>query len=513
MRAPGKDRSLEARVGLFVVLGFMVIALYSFRLTESPIFQRGMEVTTYLDDATGLFKLTKIKLAGIPIGFVKDIELDGHRAKVIMVIEPGYELPRGARVIPRPLGILGDKFLEIQIPPPPGAASSPPPAEIVPEKKEAPKARTERRRRSRGAWLRRLENWIYPSARAQSSSAPAQSPAAAAAKPAAKPVGRIKSGDVIPSATSGASVDDLTRDAADISKDVKATSTSVRTLVENNAPEIESLIRSLNRMVTKLEKTLNRIDSEKMAKDIEALSQAAGKMSRTLEHTESITEKIDRGEGTLGKLVNDATTVNELNRSLSHLNHAIERSRRIQTIVDLNGDYRTAMSSTKTHVGMSIFTRETSGYIAEVVVDPAGTQKKVVTTVQKDGGPVETTETITNDRTKLKFSVQFYKRIGDTAFRLGLFENTGGLAMDVFVWRERLRLSVETFGIGREGDNPYLRAFVRVPFWNYLYAQAGGDDIITKMRSSDFKPSFFAGLGVRFTDDDLKTLFLLPGIP
>ncbi len=133
--------------------------------------------------------------------------------------------------------------------------------------------------------------------------------------------------------------------------------------------------------------------------------------------------------------------------------------------------------------------------------------------MQKDGGPVETTETITNDRTKLKFSVQFYKRIGDTAFRLGLFENTGGLAMDVFAWKDRVRFSVEAFGIGRENDNPYLRAFVRVPFWNYLYAQAGGDDIITKMRSTDFRPSFFAGLGVRFTDDDLKTLFLLPGIP
>lgn len=511
MRAPGKDRSLEARVGLFVVLGFMVIALYSFRLTESPIFQRGMEVTTYLDDATGLFKLTKIKLAGIPIGFVKDIELDGHRAKVILVIEPGYELPKGARVIPRPLGILGDKFLEIQIPPVPGA-TPPPPAEIVAPPKDAPKARNERRRRSRGAWLRRLENWVYPSAEAQQPAPPVHAPAAPAAKPAAKP-GRIKSGDVIPSATSGGSVDDLTRDAADLSKDVKATSTSVRTLVDKNAPEIESLIQSLNRMVTKLEKTLNKIDSERMVKDFEALSQAAGKMSRTLENTESITGKIDRGEGTLGKLVNDTTTVNELNRTLGHLNHAIERSRRIQTIVDLNGDYRTASSSTKTHVGMSIFTRETSGYIAEVVVDPAGTQKKVITTTQIDGGPIETTQTITNDRTKLKFSVQFYKRIGDTAFRLGLFENTGGLAMDVFTWREHLRFSVEAFGIGREDDRPYLRAFVRVPFWNYLYAQAGGDDIITKMRSSDFRPSFFAGLGVRFTDDDLKTLFLLPGIP
>lgn len=497
----GTTRQTEFRVGMFVLLGFFAIAIFSFRLTESPVFQRGIEVTTYLDDATGLFKLTKVKQAGISIGYVKEIELENNRAKVTLVIEHGYKIPRGAHVIPRPLGVLGDKYIEVRLP-------------EQGEKVDGNVGGVHDEESHTSLQWKRLVDWLIPSASAQEAQTAVTVAPAPRKKPAARPAGGlIRSGDVIDSSPSSGSMDDLTKDASDLSKDLKETSTSVRSLVKNNTSEIESLIRSWNRITTKLEKTLNRVDADRIAKDLDDLSLAAGKMGQTLQNTESITSKIDRGEGTLGKLVNDPTTVQELNRALSHLNHAIERSRRIQTIVDMNGDYRPANATTKTWIGLKIMTRETSGYIAQIVVDPVGTEKKSITRVAINGGAETVTETTTNDRSALKYSVQFYKRIGEIAFRLGLFENSGGIAVDTYFLRDRVQASMEVFEIGRPNDNSHIQAYLRVPFFTFLYAQVGGDELITRFKTADRKRSFTAGLGLRFTDDDIKTLFLLPGIP
>lgn len=476
MREPSRSHHRDLQVGFFVLLGFLAVAAFSFRLTESPVFQSGYEVVTYLDDATGLFKLTKVKQAGIPIGFVKNIDLESGKAKVTLVIEEKYALPSDVKIVARPLGILGDKYLEVVVPP--GAFLEKETLDGMLKKK-----------------VEKIWNWVIPSAYAADKKA------------------RLKDGDVVQAQSTPAGVDDLTREMGDVTKDLKETSIRIRTLVERNTMEVEGMIRSMNRITTKLEKALNNIDSQQVAEDFKALSNAAGRMSGTLENLESITKKIDRGEGTLGKLVNDPETINELNKSLRYLNHAIERSRRIMTIVDMVSDYNVSPKTSKTYFGLRIMTRETAGYLAQVIVDPVGREKTLVQEVKVDGGTTTRTETYTANRSGLKYSILFYKRIGSTAFRLGLMESSGGIGIDQFLFRDRLQLTTNFFSFSRPNDNPHLKIFMRVPFWTYLYAQVGGDDLITKNPSDLRQKSFFASVGIRFTDEDIKTLFLLPGIP
>jgi len=52
-------------------------------------------------------------MAGIKIGLVKGIALDGHRARVTMSIYPAYHIPQGSKATLSSLGILGEKYLEI----------------------------------------------------------------------------------------------------------------------------------------------------------------------------------------------------------------------------------------------------------------------------------------------------------------------------------------------------------------------------------------------------------------
>jgi phospholipid/cholesterol/gamma-HCH transport system substrate-binding protein len=529
MRAPTNARVREFQVGAFVLLGFFAISMFSFRLTETPAFAHGTQVVTYLDDATGLFQLAKVKQAGISIGFVKSIELVDGRAKVTLVIEKPYSVPKDARVVPRPLGILGDKYLEIVVPtssqyeryrgdegPTPASPGAPVKVEDDASARGAPSRRSDQTKKIEngaeppvayevqavwGQALARVSDWIVPSAVAQSAA-----PVPAASKPAVQ-------GDVLKSSNSAATVDDITRQVGEVTKDLQATSKSLKTMIEKNTDDVDRILGSWARISTKIETILNGVNSNKVEKDIRNLSNAAGNMSQSLANIESITGKLDRGEGTLGKLINDPSTIEEINRSLVTINNAIDRANRIQSIVDLRSQYGVTPKTAKTYVGVRIMTRESSGYVGEIVLDPAGTEKKVITTVRTNGGSPVVTETLTNDRTALKYSLQFYKRIADTAFRLGLFESTGGVGADFQLFRRRLQATVEFFELGRERDNPNLKIWFRVPFLDYLYAEAGGDDLITKVNAGSQRRTFFVGLGLNFTDQDLKTLFIFSGIP
>ncbi len=110
----GYDRELLS--GLFVLLGIFVVGLFSLKITDSPVFRPGTEYTVYLNDATGIFKSSKVKISGINVGVVKDIQLSDGKAKVQIILDRGYKIEKGSYILPRSQGILGDRFLEIVIP-------------------------------------------------------------------------------------------------------------------------------------------------------------------------------------------------------------------------------------------------------------------------------------------------------------------------------------------------------------------------------------------------------------
>jgi phospholipid/cholesterol/gamma-HCH transport system substrate-binding protein len=102
MRERSKKGVKELQVGFFVFIGLLVVAAFSFRITETPIFYQGTEIVAYLDDATGLFKKSKVKMAGIDVGLVTAIELDNGKAKITLTISEEMDIPTNAQVIPRP---------------------------------------------------------------------------------------------------------------------------------------------------------------------------------------------------------------------------------------------------------------------------------------------------------------------------------------------------------------------------------------------------------------------------
>ena len=54
------------------------------------------------------------------------------------------------------------------------------------------------------------------------------------------------------------------------------------------------------------------------------------RIDRTLKNVDDMTSKIARGEGTVGKLINDDTTVEELNKTIEGVNGYLTAADKIQ---------------------------------------------------------------------------------------------------------------------------------------------------------------------------------------
>jgi len=113
--------------------------------------------------------------------------------------------------------------------------------------------------------------------------------------------------------------------------------------------------------------------------------------------------------------------------------------------------------------------------------------------------------------------LQFAKRIGPAAFRIGIIESSGGAGADLFLLKDSLKLSVSVFQFARPEPAPqFPRAKLSADytFVRYLYATVGADDFLNTWRAGHFPggPKFtigndvFFGGGIAFTDDDLKAI-------
>jgi phospholipid/cholesterol/gamma-HCH transport system substrate-binding protein len=213
--------------------------------------------------------------------------------------------------------------------------------------------------------------------------------------------------------------------------------------------------------------------------------QTVENLNATLASLKDISERINRGEGSLGKLVNDEETVDSLNEALSGLNRALNQQERFKTILGYRGEYLTERADLKSYVSLRIQPRPDKYYLVEVVDGPSRHKY--------DGR--DSDDDIT-------FSGQIAKRYHDLVLRGGVIQSTGGFGLDYYLFNDAVRLSFEAFDFNPKRNNPYLRFAAEYTFLEHLFLTVGYDDFISKHGDANF----FVGGGIKFLDEDLKVL-------
>ncbi len=118
-------RIAEIWVGLFVAAGIAALFMLAMKVSNLSTYSsdQGYAVTAYFDDISGLKVRSAVTMAGVPIGRVKNIQLDKKRlsARVTMEINGKYNtLPDDSSASIYTAGLLGEKYVGLE----PGAGSN-----------------------------------------------------------------------------------------------------------------------------------------------------------------------------------------------------------------------------------------------------------------------------------------------------------------------------------------------------------------------------------------------------
>jgi phospholipid/cholesterol/gamma-HCH transport system substrate-binding protein len=457
--------SKEAKVGIFVLLGIIILAYFTLKVGKIEVTEKGYTIYADFDTISGLDDKSVVKMAGVPVGQVLEIGLEGNRARVRMKIRERVKIPMDSTIALASEGMIGEKHIE-----------------------------------------------IYPGLSKESF---------------------IEEGGTIEKSYSGANIDELIRKVTLIADDFKKITESLTEVLadEEGKSSLKEIIGNL-RDSTRIFKDIFATNEDKIGRIFENLDRISGDLEEVTgerkedlkvlianlkEFTDILKEKtpeivrkldstlgkIERGEGTLGKLVSDSDAYDNMNSALEGINRQIKKVETLQTFLDYRLEYQEGPSEFKQYASLKIQPTVDKYYLFGIVDDPVGDveTKTIITTQTPPGITTQTEETVVSD--DLKFNAFIAKKFGDFTFRAGLMESTAGFGFSYFALRNRLALNFDLFDFDRANNDPHVKFYGNYSIFKNLFVTAGYDDFIND--NNDFRTLFF-GFGLEFRDDDLKTL-------
>lgn len=291
--------SNELKVGLALVAA-AILFFVGFRFFQDlPLFRSNYELQTQLGDAGGLAVGNAVRISGVRIGSVESIRLDEQKRNVLIgfSVDRGVTIREGASAKATGIGALGGVQLTLV----PGQPSAPPlePGSVLPS---AESGDVLSELSERGPQLLSRTDSVLAGANvavdeaSQLFSDPDSDlrQTLQGLNAATTTLSRLLQNQEASLARTLANADTAAQGLSQISRDLSA-------FTGENGDSLGAAVKNLNRVLTRLDRNLAGLET-------------------TTQNLGAITAKIDRGEGTLGKLVNDDGLYLRLDSSATRFN-------------------------------------------------------------------------------------------------------------------------------------------------------------------------------------------------
>ncbi len=467
-----RRKNFEIIVGIFVVavlliLGWLTTKMGKFSLNKKPTY------TLYaaFNDVSGLNVNTRVKVAGVDIGFVKSIGLKNGKAVVQLAIYRKYKIPKNSIAVIKTKSLLGEKYLEIRF----GnsneylqngqyIAKTISPTDIGTLISNINKVFNQKNRENIAQALERINqlmnnlNGVIKENRATVKMALQQAETA---------------------------MDNFNKSMDILKQMLKENRRDVRVAIENARKSMEELNSTLNNIYFVTAElrggkgTLGKLLTDKQL--YANLNSAAGNIK-------NITGKINSGRGTIGKLINDESVYNNLNDTLKYLKRYMTKANRIMINISARTEYLPRNSDSKGYITADIYTMPDKFYRIGLV-----NEKNYKNTYNPSG----------ENSNKMRLIAEMGKRYYNFVLRGGIIESTFGFGMDYYTLNDRLKFSADLFDFNHTNDirdhNAQLKAQITYRFLRH-FSIFGGVNEILNPRSR----SVFLGGGIEFSNNDLK---------
>jgi len=301
-----RNFATETKVGIFVILGIIVLAYFTIRVGQITVREVGYRVYTHLESAAGLDKNSPVRIAGVEVGKVEGIVLEGMKAKAALRLPLNVQLPAGSKAFLKSSGLLGEKYIEIVPGPGPGVIKA---NGVVEE--GGPSVDVDRVLSQLSAIGGDIKSVTQSLSRA---------------------LGGEEGEKSMRQLISGAK--ETATNLQNITERIEKGEGTLGKLVKDEAlyREAKETVSSLNQVAKSIDKgegTLGKLVKDEALYDQtkKAMDEARG----TLANLNKVTQQIESGEGTLGKLVKDDTlyvktreTMEEAKETLSNLRKVAE---------------------------------------------------------------------------------------------------------------------------------------------------------------------------------------------
>ncbi|MCL0084592.1 MlaD family protein [Thermodesulfovibrionales bacterium] len=452
--------SAELKVGIFALIALGILAFMAFKVGELDwLAKKGYTVYAHFNYVGGLTVGADVRVAGMVAGRVDDITLKTDKVRLRLFIHEGVRIYSDAVVSLKIAGMLGERIVEI----------------------------------SPGSKLPLLQD-----------------------------------GDTIVYSLKVADIDMMLRDISELSTEISRLAASVgaitepeetRKAIKASIRNLEELTYNMNIAVVYNNKKL-RVLLGHMIELIEANKEMFGAvmadieefslylkregpillesthkaveeiktvveenrvaLKRSIEAVDEITDKIGRGEGTLGRLWYDEAIYESAHEAIEDMTRIIETIEEFEVFTTFRGGYLTGTSGREGHLYLTLKPTPKFYYILGVVSGPGG---------------------LDGDR-EIEFSAQFARRFKDSdkfrdsVLRAGITENTFGIGADQFFLDDRLKFSADVWDLFRNERGtrePHVRLGIDYFIFENMFISGGVDDIFNEERRGAY-----VGGGVKF---------------
>jgi len=549
---PVVNKALAVGV-LTAVVGVTFLVALTFIRTGGYSERESYLVHAFFKDATGLTWKSKLQIAGIQVGEVEEIGLEGPRARLDIRVKKGIDLRADACFVKTyPSALLPDAVLEAA----PGTAQAPK-LEDLPEGEREVKCVRE------AATVQQVTDLMASIATDIKSITGDLAQTVSGDEGMREIVENLarvtrQIDEVV--AKNGQTFSDILANASNLTGDLAEISARDKERVHQIARNVEELTNRLNHVLASVQDIVDPgggpagsapvrggtapggapgaapgtaeatlAAREPGRADAQGVKQAVDRLSSSMARLDELMGKVNDGKSVAGKLLVDERLGRKVGNALEGATDYYERLTKLQVQLNLRSEWLlnqsidTGTPGTKIYFSARLLPRPDKFYLIELVSDPRGVDKVVTETVTPESGASTTVTRRTNEE-KLTFSAQIGKRYGRLTFRAGLIEGSGGVGSDLHLLSDRLQLSASIYQFSRifrsESGNveqsvyPRAKVWLNWYFWDHFYVTTGADDFLNRWqtgrlpggRQFSVGSDLFFGGGLYFTDEDLKTL-------
>ena len=400
--------------------------------------KKGYPLYVTFDTVIGLAKRSYVRMAGLKIGYVKDIQLKGIRPEVELLIDPDVKVKKGSKATLATAGLIGEKYVE-----------------IIPGEEEGFFQAGENLLPEVSFDIEQLGKMflsVGEDVKALGESVKAI-------------LGEKESGASVQEALEGFSV--LTSNLREFLEEnrqgVRQGIQNTKRAVDSFEKKVEAISQNLEEFVAAMKEVIEE-NRDSIRLNLEKIKVLIEKTEESLRLLNESLDKINKGEGTLGKLIQDPDLYKRAEGAMDNIEQIINPLTSLNARFGLRTEYFEQSRSIKNTFMVDIWAAKKKYFLGQAVYDPL--------------------------QDAVTFSAQGGFRLGPFVPRLGILESKVGAGLDVYSLEDRLRISLEGFDFNRQ-TSPRFRAWTRYSATKHFYIILGIDDFTLAPNRE-----FYFGLGL-----------------